>query len=88
MRDYFEFDFEVDGDMYYCEGYAEFYKDSSYGADADGNRGVCITLLDSIEFDLILDNTGYEIYKTGNIEASLLDHLTKLVERKVLNESH
>lgn len=84
MREDFELEFDVDGELYFCCGSALFEKDSNWGADADGNRGVSKVWLEDIHFDSILDNTGYEVYKSGKISAELLEYLEEQVKREVL----
>lgn len=56
------------------EGFVIFDRDSSYGEDADGNRGTCRITVEAIEDLQAFDDDGNEIILTEH-EAALADQL-------------
>jgi hypothetical protein len=48
MKELVTIDLMINDVEYTVDGYASFYEDRNYGADADGNRGTCRTVVTDI----------------------------------------
>lgn len=73
-----EVEFQLDVNAYVCSTL-----DRNYGADADGNRGICTLEINDVEIEFIVDrHTGEEFIPT----AKELEEIKYLVGEKYLEQ--
>lgn len=92
----FNFDFDVDdeksGKIFHCTIEHSVYKEMNYGADADGNRGVCKyftemeniiikdeqgkIVIDSYVYDLCIDE--FEIKHSDKVLSDLFENFKEM----------
>ena len=63
-------------DEYDVEGYVEYHEEKHWGADADGNRGTCKTIVDDV-IDIVAYQDGEDIELTKDEKQLIADRLTR-----------
>lgn len=77
-QNFYDVEIEIDDEIYMATGLVVRYKDQSYGADADGNRGISCWITEDIIFDECL-----KMVDNKFVECEPTDALIKYIDEEV-----